>query len=65
MRAPLGPESVVLKPYQAGLRGFEPPANGLKVRRSTWLSYRPMANAGPPADRGGGHKSLGTASTPN
>ena len=48
-----------LRQSQAGLRGFEPPANGLKVRRSTWLSYRPMANAGPPADRGGVHKSLG------
>ena len=56
---------MTLQANQAGLRGFEPPANGLKVRRSTWLSYRPMANAGPLADRGGGHKSLGTHSTPN
>ena len=24
-----------------------------------------MADAGPPSDRGGGHKSLGTASTPS
>ena len=52
-----------LKQSQAGLRGFEPPANGLKVRRSTWLSYRPMADAGPSSDRGGVLKtsSLGKA----
>ena len=28
---------------EAGPEGFEPPAYGLRVHRSTWLSYGPTA----------------------
>ena len=31
------------EPVEAGPEGFEPPAYGLRVHRSTWLSYGPTA----------------------
>ncbi len=37
----INPAFVLISTMKAGREGFEPPTAGLRVPRSTWLSYRP------------------------